>query len=420
MAEIRVANTQNGAGARAESYVFSYKTLLAFVPVLYYVLNVLRMRGFSTKAVLAVEAVSCAVGLVLMIRNKGGRMTMLMLFSVVYMLSIAANRLIIGNMTTSGLISNVCLLGMTAIMLEYPWSRRQGWLGFYAILLIVVLGFMTRTQTRIFGSSNNYVSIIMILAAALYYLPLEGREGTIRIWDVAPAALTFMVSVWATGRGGILFSLVLLVLVLILYMRSLTGKKAQRIVLLVIALLIAGTVLLVSNVNLLNRFMNLGKFRTRGATDASRIKVWTAYFRKMGSSPLYILLGAPLEKIPIIHNLGDNCHNSFLQLHAFGGAGIFLAYMVLLVIAAVYFMSRKMWITFVVFLTVSLRAMTDKFIFGQYGMPIMVYLVMLPMIHRRLSRRQRLEKDLGLLSWLLYPDKLKKIGKKGGSPHVPH
>ena len=373
---------------RAGSYRFSYKSLTAFLPIVYYLVNVYRMRGGSARVYLAVLAVLGILGVVTMIRNRGRRMNMLLLFSALYVVSLIPNWILIKNVDTASLFSHVCLLGMTAVMLEYPWSRRQGWFGFYAVLVLVVVAFMTRHQTRIFGSSNNYVSVIMLLAAALYYLPLEGREGRIRLWDVAPAALTFMVCVWATGRGGILCSLVFLVLILLMFMRSLTGKNAQRIVLLVIVLLIAATALLLSNVSLMDSFMNLGKFRTRGATSASRFRVWSGYFGKMASSPVYVLLGAPLRTIPLIHNLGDNCHNSFLQLHAYGGLLIFLVYMVLLVQAVGYYVTRKQWLTFAVFFTLILRGMTDKFVFGQYGMPMMMYLTLLPLIRRRMTARQ--------------------------------
>ena len=352
------------------------------LPILFFWANLFRMMTGFSLAYLVLLILSGAVGLWVTLK-QAERYGDLLFFYGIYMVSLILSLLTAGNTDLNDIITNLCLLGMTSLMLFRRWSFRAGAAGCIVSLLAIAFAFMTRTRTHIFGSSNNYVSIMLILAAAFYYIPLEEEVHRTRLIDLVPAGICFLVSVWAKGRGGILAAGILLGLMMVCYLRSVTGKNPRRIVTLCILLLAVLVFLLVSNTSVSKWFFSLGKWERKGANADDRMEIWGSYLSEAFGSLSYFLFGAPLRDIPAVHLVGDNCHNSFLQLHAFNGIVMFLLYMVMLVWSFGYYIRRKQYIMVSILATLVIRAMTDKFVFGQYGMPLMLFFVLWPRLRTK-------------------------------------
>ena len=352
------------------------------LPILFFWANLFRMMTGSSLAYLVLLILSGVVGLWVTLKQVD-RYGDLLFFYGIYMVSLVLSLLTVGNTDRNDVITNLCLLGMTSLMLFRRWSFRAGAVGSYVSLLAIAFAFMMRTRTHIFSSSNNYVSIMLLLSAAFYYIPLEEEIHRTRLIDLVPAGICFLVSVWASGRGGILASGILLGLITVCYLRSVTGKNPRRIALLCLLVLAALVFLLVSDTSVSKWFFSLGKWQRKGTNTDDRMEVWGSYLSKAGESLSYILFGAPLKDIPVIHQFGDNCHNSFLHLHAFNGIGMFLLYLVMLVWSFGYYLRRKQYIMASILTTLVIRAMTDKFIFGQYGMPVMLFFVLWPRLRMK-------------------------------------
>ena len=352
------------------------------LPILFFWANLFRMLSGSSLAYLVLLILSGAVGLWVTLKHAD-RYGDLLFFYGIYMVSLVLSLLVTGNTDRNDVITSLCLLGMTSLMLFRRWSFRAGAVGCYVSLLAIAFAFMTRTRTHIFSSSNNYVSIMLLLSAAFYYIPLEEEYHRTRLIDLVPAGICFLVSVWASGRGGILAAGILLGLMMVCYLRSVTGKNPRRIVALCLLVLAALVFLLVSNTSVSRWFFSLGKWQRKGANTDDRMEIWGSYLSEAFGSLSYFLFGAPLRDIPVVHLVGDNCHNSFLQLHAFNGIGMFLLYMVMLVWSFGYYIRRKQYIIVSILATLVIRAMTDKFVFGQYGMPVMLFFVLWPRLRMK-------------------------------------
>ena len=229
-------------------------------------------------------------------------------------------------------------------------------------------------------SSGNYVSVILILASAYYYFCVQNSDHGFNIKDILPALLSFMLAIWARGRGGILASALLLLLILFYYIRNYAKKNTRRFSVVIFSIIIVVTVLLLQNINLLNTFMSLGKWQYRGLDNAARELIWGSYFNNLKENPLYVIFGAPLNDIHIIYSYGNNTHNSFLQLHATNGLITFILFCILLIRSFIFYLKNNKELNVIAIIAIVVRGMTDKFIFGQYGMPIMLYLVLWPYI----------------------------------------
>ena len=147
------------------------------------------------------------------------------------------------------------------------------------------------------------------------------------------------------------------------------------------------------------------KFEDKGM-DSSRVDIWNAYFGKACENPINFLFGAPIQEIPLISSFEGNCHNSFIQLHAYNGVFMFAVFFFMLYKSVKKYYKFKVFLLLVILLTMFVRGMTDKFIFGQYGMPIMLYLVAIPFGCQWFEASGFAKEDIELLA-----DTLKEISR---------
>lgn len=231
-------------------------------------------------------------------------------------------------------------------------------------------------------SSSNYVSVLMILSAALYYISLYNSGEKIKLIHLFPALICFMLSIWARGRGGILTCTILLALLVLCYTINFahSGGSIRYFVIAIIVIVALGG-LYVANINPIEDYFSLGKWSNKGFNNNDREIIWAAYYEKVKESVIYIMNGAPLNDIPIIHSFNNNTHNSFIQLHANNGLVPFLIFMIFMVKSLIRYIRENKYLMAIVLFTLFIRGMTEKFIFGQYGMPIMMYLVLEPYIY---------------------------------------
>lgn len=368
----------------------SVQPLIRVLPGLFYLANLIRMMMITTTPYFITLYGVGVLGVLMAFFSRKYKLDNILAFILLYGLTLVINWITIGNITFSDIMVNVLLVGITLVMLINRWTYWEGIIIFYATALAVLYALNTRTVLRIFGSSNNYISVVLILAVSFYYIAVENDGRKIKLYDLLPALICFFLSVLAEGRGGILSTAVLVALMLFLYMRTVANKRARRSIIIILILFLVGVVLLIRNVDLLDTFMSLGKFGTRGANNSDRAIIWGSYFAKMRESIGYILVGAPLRDISIISLHGGNCHNSFLQLHAYNGLLMFIVFIVMLVRAFIYYWKNQQFVKVAVLAVLVLRGMTDKFIFGQYGMPIMLFFVLYPLIARKQETNERI------------------------------
>lgn len=364
----------------------SLSALIEWLPVLFYLANLYRMTGHSSALYLICLYVVGMIGLLLLFLGKKMDRNMVLIFLVVYLITGLVNCSIIGNIGYQDLVSDMLLFGIMFVMFAYPMTYMQGIIAFYGSVAVFFYGYLTNSNTVNFlTSSRNYISVLLILVASLYYIALQNAEREIKLIDLLPAFFCFLLSIWATGRGGILSSFVLLALVTLYYAKNYAKHSTKRYLLLGLIIMLVVVYLLASNVNLLDSFMNLGKWSSRGTDNTTRGLIWGSYFEKLRGNFLYVLTGAPLNQISIIHAYNNNTHNSFLQLHANNGLIMFAMFFVLMIRSLVYHKKNEKELLAIITITIVVRGMTDKFIFGQYGMPIMMYLVLYPYVKSHLE-----------------------------------
>ena len=302
------------------------------------------------------------------------------LFSVLFMVMIVANKLLVGNVSLIDIVSNLFLVGVIGTMLIVRWSVLQGAFMFYITFIVLTLQFLLgHSATVLSHSSNNYVSVLIILMAILYYCPFDWNGRNLRLIDLLPAVFGFFLSVLAAGRGGILSSGILMVFVFIKYSLKKTESPLKRLIAIICVIAVVGAVLVFDADILLQGFLNLGNFQSKGTSSSIRYSIWGEYIHTALANPKNLIFGAPLKSIKIIQPFGGNVHNSFLQLHAMGGIFVVLLFLVYLIRAVVLYIRNRQFFILSLLVVLIIRGMTDKFIFGQYGMPVLMFLILYPL-----------------------------------------
>lgn len=358
----------------------SRKAILSILPILFYLFNLYRMLGNSTIPYQIILFITGIIGIVILFIADRKSLKKIIYIFLIYFITLIFNWLIIGNHSVNDIVQSALLFGIAIILLIYPWTFYQGLILFGVTCITFIINMCRGIPAHLMlTSSGNYISVVLLLSVTFFYIAIEVEKRTFRTIDLLPAVICFVMSVWAKGRGGILSCGLLLIFVLLFYMRCETSKK-RGIVMIVIAGVLLIILLLVSNVNVLDQVLSLGRWKTSGIDNSAREIIWNSYFVKLKESLVYVLMGAPLDQISVIKAYEGNCHNSFLQLHAYNGLLMTLIFFFFLVKAFRYYIIQKRYLILSVFLVLCIRGFTDKFIFGQYGMPIMLYLALFPLI----------------------------------------
>lgn len=248
------------------------------------------------------------------------------------------------NKTIASLLQLTAHLGFAIILAKNP-PRPSTQITLSAII-IAFFFFKISTNTNpedVFTVSRNYISVIVVLIAGLYYIACEEekKEPSILV------AMAFMaITMWAIGRAGMASGAILLIGA-ILYKAS--GKA---IVMTLIAATTAALSQIPTSITLPNDDDNpfstflIGIERIeRLGSGGQRDLINSEYLLRIQDNPVEALIGAPLEKVRSIVEVDGNPHNSYIRLHTTVGALGVVIFLGALVAAYTKLIRKKKYLT---------------------------------------------------------------------------
>jgi len=246
-------------------------------------------------------------------------------------------------------------------------------------LVITVKLLLHGKDARVFvDTSNNYISVHLLAPIVIYYSLLDARGKKA---PLLPAVVSWVLSLWAGGRGGFLACTILLGGMLISRFFKDETTKRERIILAVVILLAMIPAIVIVVQSFLNRFSDLyvvSRFTDKGMDGGRRLECWIDYIRQTLESPGRILFGTPLDEVPMAIYYEGNLHNAYLFVHVYLGLGGFIFVPFMFARAAIYAMRKKKWIYFWCIMAFAFRGLTDH-VFGVNRLTVVVLaLVFLP------------------------------------------
>jgi hypothetical protein len=240
-------------------------------------------------------------------------------------------------------------------------------LGFLYILLLFFIISMIRgvNPNELFNISRNFVSVVLLIGLSLYIISCVQNQRHPNFFVIL---LSFIISVWATGRGGIIS----IALILITYPFISKIRKWYKFLILFFLAIFTFTVYSYFE-DILFQF-GLGRFSSMGLVDI-RSEINADYLEKLLSSTRYILFGVPLSEIPSIVELDYNPHNSFIRLHIFYGLVGFIFLFFVIIYSIIHYLKTKNFFFMILLIALLIRSYVDSTSFhGPLDPPIYIFL----------------------------------------------
>lgn len=245
-----------------------------------------------------------------------------------------------------------------------------------AIILSLI---MIKGNVQVYiDSSGNFVSVYAIYLASYYYAILENQQ---KARSIFPAVVTFIVCLFAEGRGGLLCSSVFLFGLGILKYWDVFSAKWLRygLTILSICVVVFFASYFVQNLNSLSRIPLFSHFARNGFESNYRILMWDEYLQRATSGITPLLWGANYNETKWVGRFANgNPHNSFVDIHGLHGGITFIIVIIMIAYACQWAWQHGRWIYLLSFGVLLLRGFTDRMFWGMPGTPIFFFFLLVP------------------------------------------
>lgn len=259
--------------------------------------------------------------------------------------------------------------------------------GFAAIFIIKFLGGIS--PNNIFNeASRNWVSIIMQTASILYYITRHENNEKLSIF---PALFTFIISIWAIGRAGIICSSFLLLGVIFLRAKSLSSYQKAILILATVSITLLVYFLFKENIDLFLAEINMFKRFEEKGMGSGRSRMISEYLNHINLKTL--LFGYDYTQNSFFRLWHFNPHNSFIRLHYYTGFVGILIFFFQLFILFIYSLKNQLY--FILFSIILIRGFADTILFfGLYD--FLVFYFIFDFIHNFWGKYS-IKSEIGIL-----------------------
>ncbi len=270
--------------------------------------------------------------------------------------------ILIGNADIREVLNGIVLMPVIPLLLYFFRISNL----FALLQFLIVTGYIIFVVTtglvpldEVTYNSGNFLSYYAMLYSFPYYVTCyyEKKEPLL----IVPI-ITLIVALLSLGRGGIISS-GLLLLLLVYFKINAPGRIKWLYRFLLVLLIVFVSYVGVSDSFSLFLDASLSKFDAYGMDTRGRSDSYTLYLASL-TNPIYLLLGTPIEKIPYIYNyLEGHVHNSWLTLHS--TIGIYSLFILLYVFTGLrYLLKNKQYYILAIMLCLLLAGFSNTDIAG--------------------------------------------------------
>lgn len=245
---------------------------------------------------------------------------------------------------------------------------------FFFIIYVLYFGanmLTGRSPDKVFiGFSRNNIPVTLLIQSVLLYVSMVENKKKIRLY---PAITVLLFSIWTIGRSGIFTSLLMLILI-ILYIQFKSEKRNLRIIYISFLILILYSVISVFFYDELIEPALARLFRL-GITDSHRGSIIVEYLNQCKTSFYSLFLGVNINQNSIFSIYNYNLHNSYLRLHAYHGLLGFTMIFVFGLRTITKLLIQKYYLFFILLLILFIRGTTDIVAFHGPFDPLIYYFI---------------------------------------------
>lgn len=234
-----------------------------------------------------------------------------------FVVALIFNFVFIRNLEIKQLIFGVLICPSIACLLFfYDYKQWVSWIPFCITLsLIIYRWFILGMDAEdITVNSRNYIVYLLLISSFPYIIYCHRcNKKPILLFPI----ILLVLAILAIGRGSIIMACIFFIGWIFGGIRF-SKHKGLSIFLLLICISIIGYFLYGNDTT----DLLFSRFEERGLESDSRTDAWMQYVHSL-VDPFNFIFGTRVSTLPLVHDLGDSLHNSYLQLHArMGLAGI--------------------------------------------------------------------------------------------------
>lgn len=220
------------------------------------------------------------------------------------------------------------------------------------------------------GFSRNNIPVTLLIQSVLLYVSMLKNEKKTKIY---PAITVLLFSIWTIGRSGIFTSLLMLILI-ILYIQFESEKKNLKIIYISLLILMVYSVISVFFYDELIE-PALARLLRLGITDSHRGSIIVEYLNQCKNSFYSLFLGVNINQNLLFSVYGYNLHNSYLRLHAYHGLLGFIMILVFSFRSISKFFIHKYFLFLILSVILLIRGVADIVAFHGPFDPLIYYFI---------------------------------------------
>ena len=284
------------------------------------------------------------------------------------------NHKYVGNTLISNQIIIIIYIFASLLLADARLDEKVVRFAVYMNIAVIMFRFMTvgMFQRVYLASSNNFISVNLLLPAVVYYTLVEKRNLPLELYT---AFFVWCTCLLGLGRGGILCSSLLLAG--LWYIKYKEGKTTKKLLITCLVLMIVTALIPVIPV-LVSRFSTLevfSMFQEKGLESNSRENIWQNYLKQAKKSPFNMIFGGDNSHTIAMLQFNGNTHNTFLNIHVHNGIIPLLMILVMSAKNLVLSVKHHKWIYCLCLAVILLRGFTDMIFWLNLGTPVLFYLL---------------------------------------------
>ena len=229
------------------------------------------------------------------------------------------------------------------------------------------------------ANSRNYISALLLTVMLFYYVSCHDKT---KYFLVTPAIISFLISIYATGRGGIISTGFLAGALLIIKIREIENKSLRRLLIFILIVVAIVTLVYLTGIGetKFQDFLqkNFSRFYLKGAGDTARSDIWNAFLENNKRSIVSFIFSSDTT----LARSDGNLHNSFLQSYASFGLMGFMIVVIMTFRSLIIGIKERDVLLTILFTTLIIRAFTDRIFFQGYNEIFLYYFMFYWDIHR--------------------------------------
>lgn len=236
----------------------------------------------------------------------------------------------------------------------------------YSIILFFLVQIINGVNSNnIFDVSRNFISVSLLWGVGFHIISCFQNN---RIPSILIIILSLAVSIWATGRGGIIaFSLLLVFMPFLI-------KTNKFYKFMVIGFIIGLSIYTFYNLYDLLFEFGLGRFEDM-QFESERSTINNDYLNCIFISISNLMVGANIMDIPSIIEVDGNPHNSFIRLHVYYGLFGFVLLFSLLTFTTIKLFFKKNYLYLLLLIVLLVRSAVDSIAFHGPFDPLIYFLI---------------------------------------------